>query len=45
MKQFGQAETSRRQQLENALSEATTLFKHELAAKNEELAELHGELG
>ena len=45
MKQFGDGETGRRQQLETALKEATSLFKRELAAKNEELAGLHSELG
>ena len=44
MKQFGDGETGRRQQLETALKEATSLFKRELAAKNEELAGLHSEL-
>ena len=45
MKRFGEAETGRRQQLESALQEANTLFKRELAAKNEELADVHAELG
>ena len=45
MREYGEAETGRRQQLESALKEATTLFKRELATKNEELADLHSELG
>lgn len=45
MKRFGEAETSRRQQLESALQEATSLFKRELASKDEELADVHAELG
>ena len=45
MKRFGEEETTRRQQLEKALQEANNLFKRELATKNEELADLHAELG
>jgi len=45
MRQYGEGETARRQQLENSLQEATSLFKRELAAKNTELADLHAELG
>ncbi len=45
MRQYGEGETARRQQLENSLQEATSLFKRELAAKNSELADLHAELG
>ncbi len=45
MKRFGEAETSRRQQLESALQEAASLFKRELAAKDGELADVHAELG
>lgn len=45
MKRFGEAETAKRQQLEKALQEANNLHKRELAAKNEELAEMHTELG
>lgn len=45
MRQLGRSQEERRQQLEAALQEATQLFKRELAAKNEELADLHQELG
>ena len=45
MKRFGEAETSRRHQLESALQKATSLFKRELAAKDGELADVHAELG
>ena len=45
MRQYGDAETGRRKQLESALSEATALFKRELAAKNNELADAQAELG
>lgn len=45
MRQLGRTQEGRRQQLEAALQEATTLFKRELAAKNEALADAHKELG
>ena len=45
LKQYGDAETLRRQQLEGTIQEATSLFKRELASKNNELAEIHAELG
>lgn len=45
LRQSGDAEALRRQQLEGALQEAKALFKRELAAKNEELADVHAELG